>query len=256
MTPYGVQAYLPYIDLGNDCIVVDIFCINRTGSASHPLYLFLRSDESTEEGEGNPRLYYCLAYIQYSRDSPQYAPQRRLLCPVEGHLDFEQWKEIYISPRPPYRSNSALLDAHERLSRLSLGPSPPFRIRPSTISSLQRRYSLRLTSIEGAHTPWTGHAPVRLYFSFLWSSAHMVVVELGRCTRSPVTGQGLGPHYVVVGPSLLPPTFVGASHDCAKDHVTNGCTRVLKDGQYEGSIIFKRSVLDDPMGETLELLVY
>ena len=145
-------------------------------------------------------------------------------------LDFTQWMEIYISPRPLYSPRLAS-DVDERISRLSLDPAAPFRLGLPMLSSLSHKYNYKI-EYSSQIPAWDGSP--RGLLSFKGTTHEDFVVTLGRCTCSQDTGRKngtpssergvLGPHFVTAQEGsysileMLP-------HNCKSDHVQAGITR-------------------------------
>ena len=166
ITPHGVHAHVPVMELGNGYILVDIFC--RKTDCQGTLYLILLRDPTdSSEGGGYPR-YECALFSDWHIPILKMDPiPRRLVnlptSALSAH-DFAQWRDMYISPRPAYRSHLSS-DTREIVAQLSIGPAPPFRIKPSTINRLQRECSLYLVPLAPVPVRNTGRLPIRLQFS-------------------------------------------------------------------------------------------
>ena len=271
MTPYGVQAYVPVMEFGDGHILVNMFCsiISSMTPAPGQLYLLLRRDASDKSGR-HPR-YHCQCFSDSTSIVGDHDHCRLVALPEDQapSLDLTKWMDIYISPHPPYRFQLTS-NVRELISRLSLGISPPFRMKPSTFSTLSRYHDLHLLSVTSMPVPWIGSPPVELVFRRgLPTLGHPVVVTLGRCTNAAGQAQTTsdeirvpaapGPHYVMVefGPDDLdwPLTRASpASHACPGDHVTDGCVRAFIDEphNYALSISFNPGTLESA-GETLEI---
>ena len=256
MTPYGVHAYLPFIDIGDECILVDIFCFD-TKRSSAPVYLVLRPN-TADRDRGKRRRYYCQCISHLQTGVKMHS---RIACPVGYSLSCQHWKDIYITPRPPHRSNHTLPDVQELLSRLTLGPAPPFRFE-SMMSLLAHKCDLHLTSVTPQiPIPWTGHPPVELRFAPHYPSIPDILVRLGRCKSGRSHVQEGGLFYVVIESLDGSSTSVGApndheaSHSCPKDHVTSNQTRMfLIQGHAPIQVVFRRSPISDHLAEeTLEV---
>ena len=143
-----------------------------------------------------------------------------------------KWRNIYISPRPRLRSRRKL-DPDNLVSRLTLGPSPPFRIKTSTISSLSYQ-GIRLTSVTPTPTPWTGYPPAKFVFRTMSGKALSVTLGMCRAYEGAIgTANPPGirsPHYAVVtvkfsaqdDEASSESSTSAESHNCATDHVWHG----------------------------------
>ena len=171
------------------------------------------------------------------------------------------WKNIYISPRPRHRSHITS-GPHVFVACLALTPSSPFWIKPSTLSNVSNR-GLQLIFVTRPHTiPWTGDYPVKLVFQCMDFALH---VTLGTCKINIDVSHNSSTsnHYVVLNYSRDNTETSGSSrtradtpsHNCVKDHVTHGSTRITKlTSVYsqEMHMSFTRSQ-KDPDDETLEI---
>ena len=128
--------------------------------------------------------------------------------------------DIYISARPPY-SPRLLGNEHERISRLSLHPTAPFRISLGMLSALGHDGVIKFVGTSEVPPPrWDGRSPIVLQFHYTWRlTSCRFLLALGLCTcRHPI-----GPHFITVqeDSELVPKD---ASHSCKEDHVKAGTT--------------------------------
>ena len=174
------------------------------------------------------------------------------------------WEDICISPRPPYRP-IFLPDIQEHLSRLSLSSAAPFRIKPFTISALGLSNSaIELVSISPVFPPWSGRTPLQLIFRGRHANGQLLLV-LGRCNRQEapdlrdiirVSNQVVpGPHFIAV--RILGTESDDISHDCKRDHVKAGTSRIwnLQWAGGDPRISLAKSCIDSPSEEPLELKI-
>ena len=266
MTPHGIHAHVPCLELGgtSGCILIDIFCLSVTFMDIVSLYLFLEPDRSPD-GHGiecYPR-YKCQWLCEPMKVSR--GTHGRVVSIVDQTLpNSVRWRNIYISPRPRDHAY-AKSDPHELLSRLSLGPSPPFRIERNTIPRLSHDNAVNLTFVTLTSPPWTGNPPVEL--AFHWRGG-MILVTLGVCElddHDETTPVAHTFHYavgrfdpIVGAPASRSPSHGKASHSCATDHVSHGSTRTvsLSNGLSSHPSVFRISFtksLEDPAERTLEV---
>ena len=164
-------------------------------------------------------------------------------------VEYMQWMDIYISSRPPYFPQP-LSYFDERISRLSLHPTAPFRISIPMLSAFLGKHTYTLNRASEVAPGWDGSTPILLDFKgWLYSD---FTVTLGRCTRRQFKGpldapsdsdSGqviLGPHFITVregsGPAPKDP-----SHDCENDHAEAGTT-LRRQLDYNGRVSFSPSI--------------
>ena len=273
MTPHGVHAHLPYLDLANTggWILADIFCTSVCYSDeaySQSLYLLLEPDPGPgDHVTGRHPRYRCQWLNSFTLIAPG---ARSRLVATRNRIftqfpNFVKWADIYISPRPRDRAHIKSAPP-ELLTHLSLGPSPPFRIKLHTISRLSHDNDVNLISVTHTPTPWTGHPPVKLAFRF---QKYMVLVTLGICGLGDCAWAYRDPaptntsHYASVitywlalAPNITDselPRNDKTSHNCVKDHVSHGSACAVFPNAVDVFWMgFKRSLLD-PDGKTLEV---
>ena len=273
MTPHGIHVHLPCIELGQGtgCILVDIFCVSVDTQSWKPLndriHLFLELNSASDGSPGYP-LYNCQLLGAWSSNflkTRSTWSESRLINltseTVKEECNSAMWKNIYISPRPRHRSHITS-GPHIFAACLALTPSSPFWIKPSTLSNVSNR-GLQLIFVTRPHTiPWTGDYPVKLVFQCMDFSLH---VTLGTCKINIDVSHNSSTsnHYVVLKYSRDNTDTSGSSrtradtpsHNCVKDHVTQGSTRITKlTSLYsqEMHMSFTRSQ-KDPDDETLEI---
>ena len=227
---------------GTGCVLVDIFCFRdndvKAMAKSQRLYLLLQTDPTFNEYVEGHMLYTCRLLkgdLIHGLVKSKHASRlvNIALQTIPEAPNIVEWRSIYISPRPSRLHSRRKLDPDHLVSRLTLGPSPPFRIKTSTISSLSH-HGIRLTSVTLTPTPWTGYPPAK--FVFGTTSGKALSVTLGMCrayegaigTANP---PGIrSPHYAVVtGKFSARDDEASAecsagteSHNCATDHVWHG----------------------------------
>ena len=162
-------------------------------------------------------------------------------------VEYMQWMDIYISSRPPYFPQP-LSYFDERISRLSLHPTAPFRISIPMLSAFLGRHTYTLNRASEVAPGWDGSTPILLDFKgWLYSD---FTVTLGRCTRHQVKDSLdapsdpeqviLGPHFITVreGSGSTPE---GPSHSCENDHAEAGTT-LRRQLDYNGRVSFSPSI--------------
>ena len=247
MTPNGISAHLPIMNLSDGYILAKIFCwlldVESDGASTswHSLYLLLLGSSSPSPFECRILCYHRLKSthpISLFIDQFKSIGRPRLVAfSPESLMNISpnwMWEDIRISPRSPYRP-IFLPDLQEHLSRLTLSPAAPFRIKPSTISALGLSNSaIELVSISPATSPsWSGRTPLQLIFRGRHATGRLLLV-LGRCNRQEAPDLSdiirfsnhavPGPHFIVV--QILNTESDDISHDCKRDHVKAGTRRI------------------------------
>ena len=279
MTPYGIRAHLPCIDIGQGTgfVLVDIFCHSTHPKASvdNRIYLLLQRDGVANEDLTGLSTYKC----QSLADLPEwkYAIPTRIVHITRtkttsgNHSTHAQWRDIYISARPRHRAHLSS-DISELVARLAINAPkfPSFRIQPSMISG-EFHCCSAVTRLPPS-VSWMGDPPFNLVLKLLkdWTGhEHKFVLTLGVCRGAckDITGTSNSPsqtpHYYAVikgfksleeeDPTVkvLSGNYEAPQHDCQRDHVSHGS--IISGGSDRHvRILFKRSLVDT-CGETLEV---
>lgn len=236
VTPYGVLAHIPVIDLSQYMIAILFWCCGPDGhlglrlnpcsnnfDSSHPLY---------DVHPGGNRIVSLGIHK---------GPGSDFKFTVQGQSAPVVWKKIYIAHRPP--PDSPTPDANTSLYLpLNLGVLMPFRFPGHNIQELYSSTGLRFASVSPMTLPWTGSPPITLTFqpdsndripSVL--AVPGIDLHLGRCTvptssSSLVPGQTTAGSRRLLGPHWARLVFHAPKHDplrhtpyqehsCAEDHI-------------------------------------
>ena len=277
MTPYGIHAHLPCIDIGEGTgfVLVDIFC-HRTHCPQElvddRVYLLLQRDLTANEGPTGYSSYDCQWLVYH----PLFPTRIVHIIGTEttrgNHSSRAEWRDIYIPARPRHRAHVGS-DISELVARLAANAPkfPSFRIQLSMISD--GSFSCGAVTQLPPAIPWTGDPPFSLVFGnqSLETLGFKLVVTLGVCGRvNKGTGTSNPPnhvsHYYAVLRTVYRSededplvkvsngTYDAPEHDCQEDHISHGSTITragfLLNARFK--ISFRKSLVDTP-GETLEV---
>ncbi|PIL37585.1 hypothetical protein GSI_01279 [Ganoderma sinense ZZ0214-1] len=221
VTPYGVLAHIPVIELPQGTIAI-FFWMNKQD------HLGLRLSPCSSSIDSSRLLYDVFPgdsrLVPLSVDENDYI--------VDGHPVHAVWKKLYIAHRPP--PDTLAPDASTSLYiPLNLGVLMPFRVPGGSIHELHVSTGLRLASVSPMTLPWTGSSPVTLTFEPDNDDTRAnilpgIELHLGRCTKSVPVGQApsgrhLGPHWARLVfhdlKYMSPHGDADDGHSCSEDHV-------------------------------------
>ena len=281
MTPYGIRAHLPCIDVlkGTGFVLVDIFCHSTHPQAQRDNRILLLLQRNVPANE-DPTGYPCYGCQWLETLTTRHSPGTRIVHITEAgttprnQRSLAQWRDIYISARPRHRAHLRS-DISELIARLATNAPkfPSFRLQPSMVSG-QFYYCCAVTQLRPS-SPWIGDRPCSLIIEMkpVPSNHHTRsrwIVTLGVCNgiNKVTTATSNPPSHAVQRYAIVTTirrwdeearilevssgTYKPPEHNCQKDHVSNGSIITREFLGHRFKMSFRKSMVDAP-GDTLEV---
>ncbi|TBU31558.1 heterokaryon incompatibility protein-domain-containing protein [Dichomitus squalens] len=221
ITPYGIHAHLKVMDISPSLSIGLISCVINVRGREDILGLFLSPCTSAMDSR---RPLFHIGALDFHLVSHRTVLLGDTRSSVHIYHDsplvsFPQWREIYITHRPPPSTTSLIPHIPS-----SCTISAPFRIPlPDIMKGLPDWILFTMTLTEPS---WKGTPPMALTFKH--TNGSYLVVILGICRRDTEHGlqpryysspyQGSFPHWAIV---FTPNERLSEtpSHDCLRDHI-------------------------------------
>jgi hypothetical protein len=204
ITPYGILCYLPIITTAIGYAVAMLNVCRTDFGNEHAQVLALLLLPCPFQRVNASRPIYCIC------------PILRMVEVTNEYSPSVQWKEIYLSHRPPPGTD---LQAIGITSRIPL--SAPFRFLQLD-KFLKENDLFRIANVSKLAPGWTGYPPMLIVLdqacTWMPSTTRRVIVNLGRCTMStPLNVPGpLWAHITFPSSNALD---MNPYHNCSEHHI-------------------------------------